>query len=926
MSGACSGNNGRMFRMFKFYVNKVITALKIHGVWWTLKKIVRKICSRPQSAPWDYTRWIERYGTVRDSDIAEMKEMLPSFQYLPLISVVIPVYNTNHNFLRQMLDSVLGQVYPYFEVCIAEDASTDRAIKEILQEYSRRDDRIKIVFRQTNGGISVASNSALAIAGGEYIARVDHDDFLPVEALFTVCHYINLHDNQVDLLFSDEDKLDAQGCRFDPYFKGGWNRRLICQQNFVAHLGVYRRTIVNEIGGFRKGFEGSQDYDLLLRFLGKTTSERIVHMPHILYSWRKNPEYVSFSTQHQNMSDLAAKEALEEYFEGRKLAFLREGMCGCWRIVDIERKPKPLVSIIIPTRDKTGILKKCIRGLLKKTDYSSIEIIVVDNGSREQKMLRYLKRLRSRENVRIVRDDREFNYSRLNNEAVKYAKGDYLLFLSNDVSIIHKDWLQNMIDVALEAGVGAVGAKLLYANRHVQHAGVVTGIYEVAGHVYRHAHDSNNGYMGLLSLERSVSAVTGACMLVPKHIFCEVGGFDEKNLAVSFNDVDLSLKIMDAGYDVVYTSDAKLYHLESASRRMDITKAQKAQNYAERRFMHRKYGKALMEDPFYSPILSLTNEDGDLSDCPRVGKPWRDWIEFVCPFHRGDVLLGLQVACTAAKYGIRVRMHVSKELINWLESFDYGDGIILEPIDIGIPTAEQTSAFWREAMDKVALREDSSCRIVCSYPVRDLSEMGIDLTENMLRQFGLPIDTKLVNVSVKHCSAEREKALGKMLGYPSQKTVLLHPYGGWSLKSMSPEIVGKVVQMCHKAGYQVVQIGGEKDPEAAEADGKLLENLSLSDWAFLFKSVHAVIGVDSWTAHFASIVNATQAIIYGSTDHRDVGSKRHFENSTRKCVVIPSLCTHVPCNFLTCRYGGKSCKGMNVDDKLNEVLLTTEHQ
>lgn len=919
---------------FKTNIHKTIMSMRQYGFRQTVRKVIQKLSNHDPhrgmdlhvDSNSDYHNWIARYNTVRDSDIEEMKGRLLGFKYLPLISVVIPVYNTNHEFLCQLLDSVLNQTYPYFEVCIAEDASPDKEIKVILQEYSQKDERIKVVFRESNGGICAASNSALAISSGEYVALVDHDDFLPVEALFTICHYINLYDNEVDLLYSDEDKLDAQGNRFDPYFKGGWNRRLIYQQNFVAHLGVYRRTIIDEIGGFRQGFEGSQDYDLLLRFLKKTTDERIAHIPYILYSWRKYSEYGSFSTQNQDKSDLAAKRALEEYFEGQKLVLPREGLCGCWCIKNLKPASDPLVSIIIPTKDKVYILKNCIQGLLEKTDYSNIEIIIVDNASCEEKTLHYLEKLSSQKNIRVLRDDREFNYSRLNNEAAEQARGDYLLFLNNDIAIMRKDWLRNMVDISIEDKVGAVGAKLLYSNHNVQHAGVVTGIYEVAGHLYRHTHDSNGGYFGLLFLERNVSAVTGACMLVPKHVFHEVGGFDERNLAVSFNDVDLSLKIRDAGYDVVYTPDAKLYHLESLSRGMDITREQQRQNYLERRFMHQKYGKVLLEDPFYSPVLSLSNEDGNFADRPRIGKPWRDWIEFVCPFHRGDTLIGLQVAYTAAKHGIKIRMHVSALLIKWLKDFDYGDSIVLEAIDIGIPMAEETAIFLREAMDKVALREDSSGNIVCSHPIRHLEDMGIDLTENMLRQFGLPIDTKLVNVSVKNCCAQRKKELEEMLGYPPKKTILLHPYGGWTLKSMSPEIIKKIVRICHKVDCRVVQIGGEKDPEANEVDGKLLKNLPLREWAFLFKSVCAVIGVDSWTAHFASIVNANQAIVYGSTDHQDVGSKSHFANSAGECMVFSSQCDCVPCNSLLCQFGNEFCIGMDVDERLEAFLQNIKSQ
>jgi len=832
----------------------------------------------------------------------------------------MPVYNTNHEFLLEALDSVLNQSYPYWELCIADDSSTDEGIKSILLEYIGKDSRVKCVFRKRNGGICAASNSAWELSTGEFVALVDHDDVLSPDALFTICHYINLHDNEVDLLYSDEDKLNENGKRIDPYFKGGWNRRLVFQQNFVAHLGVYRKAVIGSSNVFREGFEGSQDYDLLLRFIKRVPDERIIHVPHILYHWRKSISYHSFSTDRQDKSDEAAKRALEEYFEGTKEILPGEGLCGCWRLIGRDCKSEPLVSVIIPTRDHASILRNCIQGLLEKTDYSNFEIIVMDNGSQEKDALVYLDQLEKEMNIRVMHDDRPFNYSRLNNNAACQAKGDFLLFMNNDVAVIEAGWLGSMVAAALDGNTGAVGAKLLYKDSRAQHVGVVTGIYEVAGHLYRFTPDSDGGYFGLTLFEKNVSAVTGACILVSRSVFWKVGGFDEKNLTVSFNDVDLCLKILDAGYEVVYTPYAKLYHLESLSRGEDITKAQREQNYQERRFMHEKYGRRLLEDVFYNPNLSLTNEDGDLKDPPRVCKPWRNWIEFVCPFHRGDVLLGLQVAYTASMHGIHVRMHVSEALINWLEDFDCAQLVKIEPVAVGMPSAEQTSIFLSEAIKKVALREDSSGRIICSHPARNLEDMGIDLVENMLRQFGLPINTKLVGPMLRSCPKERQLELSEKLNHSIGKTVLLHPKGGWSLKSMTPEIIGKVIRLCHKAGCAVVQIGGESDPVVEEADGTLLENLPLRDWGYLFRSSRAVIGVDSWTAHFASLVNADQAILYSSTNDRDVGSKRHFANVDGKCVVIPSRCAEAPCNGLSCKLGYAFCNGMNVTEKINAVI------
>lgn len=907
-------------------INKGITSLEKVGVketWSLVKKWARYRNGSYYSdvhIEYMYNRWMAIFGTIRQSDIEEMKTQVKEFKYQPKISVVVPVYNPNEEYLRIMLDSIIRQTYENWELCIADDKSTNPNIRSILEEYKKKDSRIKVVYRERNGNISAASNTALELATGEYTALVDHDDIVPVEALWIMVYYINHFDNQVDLLYSDEDKLDEQGKRYNPYFKGGWNRQLIYQENFVAHLGVYRTSILKEIDGFRVGYEGSQDYDILLRFLKKTSDERIVHVPYVLYHWRKNANHSSFSTEFQDKSDLSAKKALEEYFEGKREVVPCNGLVGCWQIKKAEYE-YPLVSIIIPFRDKVHLLKQCVEGILNKTDYKNLEVILVDNGSVELNTKKYLDNIKTDARVHVYRDDREFNYSRLNNEAAKEAQGELLLFLNNDIAMIDERWLRELVNAIEYENVGAAGGKLLYGNYNIQHAGVTTGIYEVAGHPFRHISNKNVGYFGWPVLERDTSAVTGACLLIKKEIFDEVGGFDEQNLAVSFNDVDLCLKIRNRGYRIIYTPYSLLLHLESQSRGDDITKKQKDTNYAERRFMHKKYGISLREDPFYSPHLSLDNEDVTIADYSRVGKPWRDWIEFVCPFHRGDVLIGLQVACTAAVHGKRIRMHVSKDVYEWLKAFPYERYIEIEPIDVPIPKAADTEYYNQQAKEKVALREDSSGYIVSAHPKRDLDKMGIDNVEFMLEQLGLPIDTKLINLlPVDIDEVDRAQYLTIEL----DKTVLIHPYGGWSLKSMSDSIVKEVAGIVHASGYRLIQIGGASDEKITCADGYLLENMSLSEWKYVFQNAKAVIGVDSWTSHFGAIVNANQVIIFGSTSSRDVESKRHFEEQGGQYIKFESDCDETPCHSLQCKFGDSHCIGMGIDKKrlldyLNEL-------
>lgn len=305
----------------------------------------------------------------------------------------------------------------------------------------------------------------------------------------------------------------------------------------------------------------------------------------------------------------------------------------------------------------------------------------------------------------------------------------------------------------------------------------------------------------------------------------------------------------------------------------------------------------------------------------RSGRPPSEIVEFVCPFHRGDVLLGLCAACTAAKRGIRVRMHISQDLIGWLEDFKLHKGVVLEPINVGIPCAEQTGAFLCRALETVRRRKDVTGYIVCSHPVRSLEELGVSLAEHMLQTLGLPAGMKLTCVSLCPCTEAEEQVLREKVGYELQSVVLLHPVAGWALKSMPPEIIRQIVGLCHARGCRVVQIGGSGDPVAESVDGTLLEDLALREWGYLFRSVRAVVGVDSWTAHFAAMVHANQAILYGSTSDRYVGSKCYFEDGAGKCVTIPSRCEKAPCNRLNCEPRYRYCRGMNITDSINEVLL-----
>jgi glycosyltransferase involved in cell wall biosynthesis len=573
----------------------------------------------------DYRAWVARHDTLSLEDRQAIAAHLARMTHKPLISVVMPVYAASPRLLKKAIGSVRSQLYPNWELCIADDASPGEATWRVLQRCARNDPRIKIVRRTVNGHICAATNSALELATGEFVALMDHDDILPERALYEVAAVLQAHPD-ADLIYSDEDKIDANGHRYEPHFKTDWNPELVLAQNMISHLGVYRRSLIEQVGGLREGFEGSQDYDLALRVSELTTPERIHHIPWVLYHWRQEGGPATFSQGYMDKCAAAACRAVSEHLD-------RTGQTGVtvgnqpdapgW--VEVRRRPpqpRPLVSVIVPTRDRAELLAQCAEGVLQQTDYAPLELIVVDNGSVEPQTKALFTRLRKDPRVRILKAPGPFNYSVLNNRAVAAAKGEILLLLNNDISVIEPHWLDEMVAHAVRPNVGAVGARLLFPDGTVQHAGVVVGLGGVAGHLaYGHPGD-NGGYYKHLLTTRNATAVTAACLAMRKSVYEEVGGLDEEHLKVAFNDVDLCLKVRAAGYDIVWTPYAELYHHESASRGEDLGVEARARFDAEVEVMRRRWGAALEHDPFYNPLFSRQHSNYQLASPPTRVAPW----------------------------------------------------------------------------------------------------------------------------------------------------------------------------------------------------------------------------------------------------------------------------------------------------------------
>jgi glycosyltransferase involved in cell wall biosynthesis len=570
-----------------------------------------------------YLEWVKRNDRLTFADKRAIRSHIETLKDSPLISVIVPVYNTRPEFLRRCLESVKNQLYPNWELCIADDASDNPDIWPLLTKFAAGDGRVKLLRRPVNGSICAASNSGLGLATGSYIALLDHDDILPPHALYMVAVELSRHPD-ADLIYSDEDKIDAAGNRYGPNFKPDWNYDLFTSCNMICHLGVYRTALVRKLGGFREGFEGSQDYDLALRVFENSAPERIRHIPFVLYHWRVFGESRSFSTERRETAASTASLALREHLKRR--GEIAEVSCGgtgeTHRICRQLPAQLPMVSILVPTRDRLELLRNCLDGLLKKTDYSPLEIIVLDNESREPETLAYLREIASDSRVRVERCPGAFNFAALNNHGAALAKGSILCLLNNDIEIMEPNWLKEMVAHALRPGIGAVGAKLLYPDDTIQHAGVILGIGGVAGHAFKYFSAHDVGYCRRAKLTQNLSAVTGACMVLRKDRYLEAGGLDAENLTVAFNDIDLCLKLRAAGYENVWTPYAVLRHRESASRGAETNPNNAARFASEAETMRLRWGETLDNDPFYNPNLSLLAEDFRFAETPRVQRPW----------------------------------------------------------------------------------------------------------------------------------------------------------------------------------------------------------------------------------------------------------------------------------------------------------------
>lgn len=540
----------------------------------------------------------------------------------PKISIVVPTYNTNQKILKECINSVLNQSYNNWQLCISDDSSDDPIVRQIILEYARKDSRISYIFRNKRGHISQASNSALEIAKGNYIGFLDHDDILWPNALFEVVKKLN-EERDAQIIYTDEDKLEGK-THLEPFYKPDWSPDYLRSINYIVHFTVVSAVLVKKIGGFRIGVEGAQDWDLLLRAANNLASNQIVHIPKILYSWRKS--HLSASSEKsavikryafKNQRKVLVNDLLQRKIPGKVLA---TQYLGLWR-VKYDLVKKPLISIIIPTIDNYSCIKNCLNSIFEKTTYQKFEIIVVDTGSKDLKVFDlYQDFVKITKKIKLYFWNKEFNFSAVCNYGVSKSRGEYLVFLNNDTKVINKDWLENLLEHSQRKEIGAVGCKLLFPNGRIQHVGVVLGISGgmmrkgIAGHPFKNFYHKriNNGYSRIVDAVVDYSAVTAACLMVSKKKFNQVSGFDPK-FRIAFNDVDFCLKLRKCGYYNLYTPYTMLYHYESASVGKPGKGGRSAREFLnEAKAMREKWGGLLQNDPFYNQNLTLKNEEYSL--------------------------------------------------------------------------------------------------------------------------------------------------------------------------------------------------------------------------------------------------------------------------------------------------------------------------
>ncbi|WP_395141319.1 glycosyltransferase [Schlegelella aquatica] len=613
---------------------RVLASIRTRGLRPTLRRVAQRLMGRPSipvppqggtpsellAGDWGaYRAWLATYELLPPDGPEQVAQALRDPGLWPSIGVVVPVFNPHLEWLDAAIESVRRQWYPRWQLYLVDDCSTrQRAeLAARLERWCKEDPRIHVVWRESNGHISAATNDGVALSNDEWVTFLDQDDLLSPHALWCVAAAIRQRPD-ARVVYSDEDKIDAQGLRREPHFKPDWNPDLLLSYNYLCHLVAYRREEVVAAGGLRQGFEGAQDYDLALRLVERCAAEQIIHIPRVLYHWRVHDGSTAQDVGVKPYALEAGRRALQDAMQRRGVsATVTIDQNLVYRVRYRIEGPQPHITIVVPTRNGGRLLQTCIDSVIARTDYAHYDIVIIDNGSDQPETLRLLQGYAQHPLCTVVRDPRPFNYAALHNAAVPGVRGEYVLLLNDDIEVKDADWLREMVSVALQPGVGIVGARLLFPNDTLQHGGVLL-VGGVAGHAHKRLPADHWGYMMRARVRQTLSAVTAACLLVPKAVYQQVGGMDEQ-LAVAFNDVAFCLAVGQAGYRIVWTPYAELYHHESATRGYEYEDPVKQRRFeGEVRYMQERWGERLREDPALNPNLDNMREDFALARPPRL--------------------------------------------------------------------------------------------------------------------------------------------------------------------------------------------------------------------------------------------------------------------------------------------------------------------
>ena len=819
---------------------------------------------------------------LSDYQKEQIKNRIKDFSYTPKFKIVLFIDNAKVEAVSKTIDSIIFQLYENWNLTVLSDNTSDSYLSNCLEIYTIVDPRISFRQGDSNAYLKIL-NSSFKEKTGEFVMFLNQNQVLSLDNLYSFAYALN-NNPELKLLYSDEAYADGKGNCLSAYFKGDWNSALFNGQNFISNSFCISTEILGGVADLNTDCCFNCTHEFISNLVKKIDEDSICHVDRVLFNYIQNNSQSNSLTK---ASSLIVKEEKGSF-------------------PDLNTNPK--ISIVISAQSSKQLIH-CVDGILNNTDYSNYSLIV-DGIYADSNFLSLYKSLIDSKVISIISMKEKSNLSAFFNSAEKIADGEFLLFLNSAFSVNDKEWLSTFIKkfefYSEQGNIGIIGSKILNRDGTVYHAGYVTGINKVAGSAFRNVLSSD--YYSYLNTDRYVSAVRADCLFVKKSVFNEINGFDEK-LNYKFFDVDLCLKAREHKYKILYTPDVSLsYDLvdNNVNQNADDCRLYNSDSF----YMISKYGDSLRYDPFYNSNLTLDNELYSLAEYPRKNKSgFEDRIDILCPFHRGDVIVGLAVALTYSLYKKKkVVFHVSKSIYNWICPYLFKE-LDIRIVDIGLPSTREIASYFSKAAQEVIASPDFSGYLAVSHPKMSFDDSGTGIVQNLLLETGLPQDTKLVRNSFFTQKTQKSKI------------VLLHPYGSWQLKSFNSAQIKQLVEICHEFGLSVVQIGGRNDKKAEFCDDYYLSNENIACWKELFSKCTCLIGVDSWSSHFAAFCDVPHITFFGSTSVRYCTSSEFYKDSKSRYYIVDSSCELSPCNKLYCLKNKKGdCSGYQNMSILRNIL------